>query len=1410
MIFLRSLTFFALAFAQSLSTLAQLELNRIIRNDYVKFKNYSKTDGLCSYLFTDMIQDGYGFMWFATEDGLIRFDGHQFKTYQGGSSPGQLPHNYVSSLAIDSNKNLWVGTKNGLCIYRPKTDSFERIDSAFGEPLKGHQWVRDIYFDSKGRLWIDRHNGTLNCIDFNKKTVKFLLHYYKFNEIYPFHAITEFSDGVMIGGGSTELIRIDPGSGSWQTSFLKADTANHRKLKTSSIANLYDDGKSVWVANFADYSYRIDKKSLEVSVLPLRSVYTICPNGDGLIWMGGYHFGAVLYNPVNNTATRYLRNEGNPESLADNMIRFIYRDRQGNVWFGTNNGLSMLSAKAHSSIHLRKLADLNSLPSNQISCMLPVYPKQIWMGTQNKGLVCYDNATKRITRFGYADCPDSIGSNWVTSIAPSKNNSLLITLWNGHGGALNRFWLDKKMFQRFDADQYYWYTHVVSTSDGKALVGSWGINLKEFDPLLNSYTNRLYTIYGQQNSKSVYNHDNNNIIASGNGWMFNGISLWSSERCFVFTPINELKLQVHNFGVEPQQTLWLKAPIRQSVFYKNNLYLLLSDGKIYPVNLKNKKNLNPVPSKLTFTQLFAGKHLYAANPSAVYRWNERNNSFEQILKLQNLPQVKAITDNDSTIFIGTTQGLYTIKHHDRLSRIDSVEVNALMVHKNLILAATTSGLLTINSSSKKTRHLSEQVITCLTVDSAENVWFSNSENFYRLSLSNQKVSSIKPCPTSKDSLPSSQVKSLATDAGGDVWIVSDKCVTKYIASEQRFESYYSPGSKAIQSRLIYRLFEDSQGFVWVGYSSTGLGVDRINRKNHTIEHFPHLPYDSTSYPLTSATYCIFEDANGNMLFGTDKGLAILPPDQRGFTLINQTNGLPSTIVTAVNQDRLGNYWIGTDKGVFRYSKKLKRVDLTGKQIDLQDGLITSIVQWGFDTLIVAGDHGVNIFNPYNQGDDIPLEKIKIISCITDYDTVLNFPENQTLFLRTNHKWLEIGFSATDYTSPGKIAYTYWLEGFEDSGKAQVTTSQFARYTNLPFGKYTFKVYYSRPDGSVSHELATLSVIVGLPFYLRPWFFLVFLALTALSVYLYEIRRVRRIKRNRDELEKAVTEKTKEILMQNEELKLQAEVIGQQSESLKLKTYQINEGLEFAKSLQLSFMPSSAEAEAILRSAFVMYKPKDTVSGDFYWLKGDCDGFILIVADCTGHGVHGGFVSMMGLTLLNELYNHHKLINPSELIVEMHEHLMQIIGFELLRHNSNTAIGLELAVCCVNRKSGIARYASTHFPLYQLTRTNGSNAEILLHRSGGKPVGSKWFVPNIPQVELSIKPGDILLFTTDGIFDQLSFTHKKRFGRKQFEEVLMENPFDTVQSIGTRMESRLEAWQGKSAQTDDITLIGFEV
>ena len=365
---------------------------------------------------------------------------------------------------------------------------------------------------------------------------------------------------------------------------------------------------------------------------------------------------------------------------------------------------------------------------------------------------------------------------------------------------------------------------------------------------------------------------------------------------------------------------------------------------------KTRITAKPLTTNAAFTAIAAGRSLYALTPNAVYRY--KNNTFEQIYSSPDLPQVNTVTDLGTNIYIGTANGLFLkSSKKSKPDKIDDVKVNSLTTLKNSVFAATVNGVLKLYGDKIIKRYLEGENITCINIDSVGLMWISTSEALFKLTMNNNILQPAKPFPTSCDSLPSVQVKSISTDALGDTWILSDVCISKYVGREKRYISYYEPRRSALQSSLTNKMFEDSEGHVWVTYTKDGAGFDRINTKTHTVEHFPHLPYASTSYPYTSITHCIYEDADGNMLFGNDNGLAILAPKSKVFRVIDTKQGLPSKVVTAVYQDRLGNYWIGTDKGFVRYSKKHKKVDLYHTHFGFKEGIVSAILGYTFLTPI---------------------------------------------------------------------------------------------------------------------------------------------------------------------------------------------------------------------------------------------------------------------------------------------------------------------------------------------------------------------------------------------------------------------------------------------------------------------------
>jgi serine phosphatase RsbU (regulator of sigma subunit) len=459
-------------------------------------------------------------------------------------------------------------------------------------------------------------------------------------------------------------------------------------------------------------------------------------------------------------------------------------------------------------------------------------------------------------------------------------------------------------------------------------------------------------------------------------------------------------------------------------------------------------------------------------------------------------------------------------------------------------------------------------------------------------------------------------------------------------------------------------------------------------------------------------------------------------------------------------------------------------------------------------MVVAGEWGLNIFNPSHVFKDTVAAPIYITSISISGNVTHYFPDSrQRIVLGSNHKTLDIAFVALDFSAAENIKYRYQLEGFEDSLTTVNGGNLSVKYSNLPWGKYTFKVFCTNADGVWGTTPAQLFFKVRLPFYLRWWFIIFCLSVFGALFYFIVKTREAYLKAENLRLDSIIQERTEEVLTQNEELRVQRDIIGQQSDEIKQVNIHLTDSIEYALTLQNALMPSKIEFEAVLGASMLIFKPKDIVSGDLYWLKGSYEKFTLVVGDCTGHGVHGGFMSMMGLTFISESYAANPNANPLELLITVHQHFAETL--KLATNNPTLTSGMDIAICEVDRKLGVMSYSGARLPLY-LLKQNGNNCTLDKYKSGKKPVGSPWFTPDVPLIEIPINPGDTLVLATDGAFDQLSLVERKRFNRVQFEEVLLRNQPQPIDKLSTAIERELSAWQDKGIQTDDITVLGFVV
>ena len=278
------------------------------------------------------------------------------------------------------------------------------------------------------------------------------------------------------------------------------------------------------------------------------------------------------------------------------------------------------------------------------------------------------------------------------------------------------------------------------------------------------------------------------------------------------------------------------------------------------------------------------------------------------------------------------------------------------------------------------------------------------------------------------------------------------------------------------------------------------------------------------------------------------------------------------------------------------------------------------------------------------------------------------------------------------------------------------------------------------------------------------------------------------------LEQKVIERTAELVEKQKEVEHQNEKISELYE-------EVTDSIKYAKGLQEAILPPKEFVEAVLPNAFILYKPKDIVSGDFYWIEKKNNKVYFAAVDCTGHGVPGAFMSIVGYNALNEALR--QFDTPAEILDSLN------YGISKTLHNnamgSTTKDGMDLALCCYDEETNQIEYAGAYNPLYLLR-----NNEITQIKADKFAIGTyfddkdKKYTNHVLQLE----KGDYIYIFSDGYADQFGGPKGKKFMYKRFRDSLLDLMGKNMKSQKDQLNNGIEDWKGSLEQVDDILVIGF--
>jgi serine phosphatase RsbU (regulator of sigma subunit) len=262
-------------------------------------------------------------------------------------------------------------------------------------------------------------------------------------------------------------------------------------------------------------------------------------------------------------------------------------------------------------------------------------------------------------------------------------------------------------------------------------------------------------------------------------------------------------------------------------------------------------------------------------------------------------------------------------------------------------------------------------------------------------------------------------------------------------------------------------------------------------------------------------------------------------------------------------------------------------------------------------------------------------------------------------------------------------------------------------------------------------------------------------------------------------------------------------IEKQKVELEIRDKNITDSLIYAQRIQEALLPSEDYFRRHFNDSFIFFRPKDIVSGDFYWIGEKGDKIFVVGADCTGHGVPGALMSMIGLEIIEKTINEDNIEKPSAILAVMNRGLEKTFSRE---KNIGTIIrdGMDIGICVIDKKKKKVEYSGAFFPLYlirdnSLIETKGDKLII-----GMNPKGISYTVN-----EFDLKKDDILYIFSDGYVDQFGGNENKKFMYRRFRYLLTtihRFPMNDQKSI---LEDNIKTWMGRNPQLDDMMVIGFK-
>ncbi len=974
----------------------------------------------------------------------------------------------------------------------------------------------------------------------------------------------------------------------------------------------------------------------------------------------------------------YRHDAADSLSISNNIITHLFEDPSGDVLIATQNGLNLFDRGVEKFNFLDLLPENSSPSFNQhVTAIARDNEGYYWAGLSGVGLVKFRFEQKRAYILSQlVQGPEKLSSNMITCLSVDRNG----LLWVGFADmGINVIEPEtQQVIKRYEKQTGYGsisdnqINDIYEDRDGDKWIGTAnGLTLIQYLPDQERITRFFnYSNPGHASSVSV-----RSIFQGASGLIWFG----TSNRGLG-------KLNKKNGIID----FYHSDPNDQYALLSNNVISVFDDrGGILWIGTNAGINMIDRHSDRF--------HLY-----------QREAGAENTMSSSNIQAI--VKESNGIIWLGThDQGL---NKYDPLTRTYTTYLNNDILEGGESLTKRANILRKFNkqlsdATKAKLTYLSHNRVLTLHLDPFRPyLWIgTGGGGLNRLNLYSGKINTYPSNPRYANSLSGTIVRCLYTDQHRGLWIgTEDGGLNRYDGTSFRHYQHDPEDDNSLSSNNIQCITGSDDGSLWIGTFDGGL--NRFDPGTNTIKRFLHSEEHINSISSNTVFCLLFADSS-HLWIGTDDGLNLLNTEDESFTVYTIENELASNSIYAMQIDGAGNLWVSSNKGISKFDP----LSLQCRNYDDQDGLQgsefnhNSCYTTNQGEMLFGGIAGYNTFYPEQIKDneykpeivitDFSILNEKMLPSAANSPLTKHISRTDTIILSHKRNTFSFEFVALNYTDSEKNEYRYLLENFDDQW-VYAGTRRYANYTNVPPGKYRFRVIGSNNDGVWNYEGRSIMLIINPPFW-NTWYFISLMVLLGLVlVYMLIYIRTRRLQRMKSVLERLVTSRTHQL--ENEKSRVEAansEITNQKEEIEKQHNLLIkrNREITLAKTeldiLNKELRSINAHLEDIVteRTSDLRKLNKKLIGAN-----NELDRFIYRAS----HDLKGPIARLLGLTMIAKMdKNEHELDGYIDLIqknaVEMNRAINKLNSVHQINKRAIRAVKVDFSALIVDVKQRLAKY-----------------------------------------------------------------------------------------------------------------------